>query len=90
MAAPRLPATTIPRRASLWHAARGAVLTTLGYDNASRLTSIGDDLAGTGADITSSFAYSPAKQLTSFGRTNDSYAYAAYVADAKDATRSTD
>jgi len=66
-----------------WHAARGAVLTTLGYDNAARLTSIGDDLAGTTADITSSFGYNPAKQLTSFARNNDSYAYAAYVADTK-------
>lgn len=66
-----------------WHAARGAVLTTLGYDNASRLTSIVDDLAGTGADVTSSFGYNSARQLISVGRTNDSYAFAAYVQEAK-------
>jgi RHS repeat-associated protein len=62
-----------------WHAARGAVLTTYGYDDISRLTSLGDDLSGTSADIASSFGYNYASQITSFGRSNTGYAYAAYT-----------
>jgi RHS repeat-associated protein len=70
-------------KGQLWHAARGAVLTTYGYDGVSRLTSLADDLSGTGADITSSFAYNYASQITSVGRNNDSYAYTAYLAETK-------
>jgi len=66
-----------------WHAARGAVLTTYGYDGLSRLASLQDDLSGTAADVTSTFGYNPASQITSFGRSNTSYAYAGYVTDTK-------
>ncbi|WP_332712840.1 RHS repeat domain-containing protein [Sphingomonas sp. ZT3P38] len=62
-----------------WHAARGAVLTTYGYDDISRLASLSDDLSGTSADITETFGYNPASQITSIGRSNDSYAHVGYT-----------
>jgi RHS repeat-associated protein len=62
-----------------WHAARGVVLTTYGYDDVSRLASLSDDLAGTSADVTSTFGYNPASQITSLDRSNDSYVYAGYT-----------
>ncbi|THD38312.1 MAG: hypothetical protein E7773_00735 [Sphingomonas sp.] len=56
---------------------RGGVVTTFGYDPISRLSSLFDDLAGgTTNDITSTFSYSPANQLTSRIRSNTSYAFA--------------
>jgi RHS repeat-associated protein len=62
-----------------WHAARGAVLTTYGYDDVSRLASLSDDLSGTNADNTATFGYNPASQITSFGRSNSSYVHVGYT-----------
>jgi RHS repeat-associated protein len=58
---------------------RGAVTTTLVYDAVSRPQSWTDDLAGTASDVTSTFAYNPANQITSKSRSNDSYAYTGYL-----------
>lgn len=60
--------------------ARGAVLSTYGYDLASRLTSLADDLSGTTADVTTTFAYNPANQMITRARSNDGYAFAGYTA----------
>jgi len=60
-------------------ATRGGVLTTYGYDAASRLKSIKDDLAGTASDILTTFGdnlqngYNPADQITRLIRSNDAY-----------------
>ena len=59
--------------------ARGAVLTTYGYDPVSRLASMGDDLAGTTYDVTSTFAYSPSNQIVTQTRDNGLYAFTGYV-----------
>lgn len=59
--------------------ARGAVLTTYGYDPVSRLSSLTDDFVGTAGDVTSTFAYNPASQIVSKTRTNDSYAFPGYA-----------
>ncbi|MEG3150223.1 RHS repeat-associated core domain-containing protein [Sphingomonas sp. ZT3P38] len=59
--------------------ARGAVLSTYGYDAASRLSSLTDDLSGTAADVASTFAYNPASQMVTRTRSNDTYAFAGYV-----------
>jgi RHS repeat-associated protein len=66
-----------------WHAARGAVLTTYGYDDVSRLNSLADDLSGTTADITTTIGYNSASQIVSFGRNKDSYVYTAYLPETK-------
>jgi RHS repeat-associated protein len=58
---------------------RGAVTTTLGYDTVSRPASWADDLAGTTSDVTSTFAYNPASQIATRTRSNDAYAFNAYV-----------
>ena len=58
---------------------RGAVTTTLGYDPVSRPTSWTDDLAGATSDVTSTFAYNPASQIVTKTRSNDTYAFNAYV-----------
>jgi RHS repeat-associated protein len=58
---------------------RGAVTTTLGYDPVSRPTSWTDDLTGTTSDVTSTFAYNPASQMVTKTRSNDAYAFNAYV-----------
>ncbi len=58
---------------------RGAVTTTLGYDTVSRPTSWADDLAGTTSDVTSTFGYNPASQIVTRTRSNDAYAFNAYV-----------
>jgi len=58
---------------------RGAVTTTLLYDAVSRPQSWTDDLAGTASDVTSTFAYNPANQITSKSRSNNSYAYTGYL-----------
>ncbi len=57
---------------------RAGVTTGYGYDHAARLASIADNLAGTASDVTSTFGYSPASQMTSRIRTNNSYAFASY------------
>jgi RHS repeat-associated protein len=64
------------RRAS---ATRGAVTTTYTYDAISRLASLADDPAGTTEDVTSTFVYNPASQITTKTRSNDAYAFSGYV-----------
>ena len=51
------------------------VVTAYGVDPVSRLTSLSHDLAGTSYDLTKTFAYSPASQITSETRSNDAYAW---------------
>jgi RHS repeat-associated protein len=58
---------------------RNNVSTTFGYDAVSRLASLADDLPGTTGDVTSTFAYNPASQLTSKTRSNNAYAFTGYV-----------
>ncbi|HEY0314339.1 MAG TPA: RHS repeat-associated core domain-containing protein [Allosphingosinicella sp.] len=45
------------------------------YDNASRLTQLVEDVAGTSYDQTLGFSYNPASQITSNTRSNDNYAW---------------
>ena len=49
-----------------------------GYDSASRLASLGEDLAGTSADLTQSFTYNPASQIATATRSNDAYAWSSH------------
>ena len=56
-------------------ATRGAVTSGYGYDAAGRLRTLGDDLAGTARDVTTTLGYNPAAQITSMTRDNDAYAY---------------
>lgn len=59
---------------------RGGVSTTYTYDPALRLASWSDNLAGTAADVTTSFtAYNPANQVLTRSRNNDTYAYTGYT-----------
>ena len=58
---------------------RGAVTTTYGYDGILRPTSIADDMAGTNGDETETLGYSPASQIVTDTRSNDAYAFNAYV-----------
>jgi RHS repeat-associated protein len=53
---------------------RGAVVTSYSYQPNTLLASITDPLTGTG-QVTTTFAYNPANQLTSRMRTNDAYAF---------------
>ncbi|MFL6845525.1 MAG: RHS repeat-associated core domain-containing protein [Allosphingosinicella sp.] len=61
------------RRASLTRG-DGSVLS-YGYDAVSRLTSLADNLVGTTYDQTLGFGYTPASQIASNTRSNDSYAW---------------
>ena len=62
------------RRASI---ARGnGTTTSYGYDNASRLTALTQDLAGTVDDQTFGFSYTAASQLSQRITANDNYAWA--------------
>jgi RHS repeat-associated protein len=56
-------------------------VTTYGVDNVSRLTSLSHNLDGstTTNDVTTTFNYSPANQITSQTRTNDLYAWGAHA-----------
>lgn len=53
----------------------GAAASSYGYDSASRLSSHGHDLAGTGGDVTSGFTYAPSRQLATRTNSNAAYAY---------------
>ncbi|HEX9946130.1 MAG TPA: RHS repeat-associated core domain-containing protein [Allosphingosinicella sp.] len=46
------------------------------YDAVSRPTSMGEDLAGSGDDLTLGFTWNPASQIATATRSNDSYAWA--------------
>ncbi len=50
-------------------------VTSYGYDAVSRLSSLGQDLAGTAYDLTLGFAYNPASQIVSTTRSNDAFAW---------------
>jgi RHS repeat-associated protein len=58
---------------------RGGVTTNAAYDPVSRLASLSDDLAGTVYDVATSFAYNPASQVVSKGRSNGLYAFDGYT-----------
>ncbi|MET4899037.1 RHS repeat domain-containing protein, partial [Sphingomonadaceae bacterium jetA1] len=58
---------------------RGLVSSGYGYDAISRLASLSDDLAGTADDVTTTFEYNPASQITAKTRSNDGYAFTGYV-----------
>ena len=51
------------------------VSVTYGYDAVSRLQSLGANLAGSVNDLTHSFSYNPASEVTSLNRSNDNYAF---------------
>lgn len=54
--------------------------TSLGYDGVSRLASLSDAFTSSGYNVTSSFSYNPASQITSRSRSNTAYSHAGYVA----------
>jgi RHS repeat-associated protein len=58
---------------------RSGVSTVFGYDNVERPSSWADNLAGTTFDVTTTFAYNPANQISTRTRTNDTYAFTGYV-----------
>lgn len=58
---------------------RGGVASAYGYDAASRLTSLSNDLAGVASDVTTTLGYSPASQIIAKARGNDAYGFAGYV-----------
>jgi RHS repeat-associated protein len=49
------------------------------YDNASRLATQTNDLASTANDLTQTFAYNPASQISSVTRSNDLYAWTGHA-----------
>ncbi|MEN5231120.1 hypothetical protein [Brevundimonas naejangsanensis] len=49
------------------------VSSTYGYDGAGRLISLSHDVGGTAADVTYTYAYNPAGQITSKTTSNDAY-----------------
>ena len=49
------------------------------FDGASRLASLGNDLAGSASDLSQTFAYNPAGQIVSATRSGDAYAWAGHV-----------
>jgi YD repeat-containing protein len=51
------------------------VVTSYGYDAASRLTSLGHDLAGTAGDLSLAFGYNPAGEMVGRTDSNDAYAF---------------
>ena len=55
--------------------AGGVASGSYGIDAANWLSSLGRNLAGSAADVTSTFAYNPAGQLDSETRSNDAYAF---------------
>ncbi|WP_342248767.1 RHS repeat-associated core domain-containing protein [Sphingomonas sp. OTU376] len=64
------------RRSGEW---RGAVYSSYGFDQISRLQSINHDLVGSSYDVATNFGYNPAGQIVSRSRTNNSYAFTGYV-----------
>ena len=53
-------------------------VTSFGYDPVSRLNVLTHDLAGTASDVTWNFTFTPASQIGSVTRNNDSYAWTAH------------
>ena len=52
------------------------VVSSYGFNGASRLTSLANNLAGTAQDVTSTFTFNPVDQIASKVRNNDAYAWA--------------
>jgi RHS repeat-associated protein len=89
---PYIPATNDWIIIRYWYNAQGQRLSTVRgvgvvgftsvdyYDPALRLTAINNDLPGTANDLSTALGYNPAGQITSFIRTNDSYAWPASLA----------
>src|SRR5438045_2079853 len=65
---------------------RGASQTSYTYDPVSRLASDTQTFASGTLNTTATFGYNPASQITSQSRTNDAYAFTAYVAATKSYT----
>ncbi|WP_322966064.1 RHS repeat-associated core domain-containing protein [Sphingomonas fuzhouensis] len=65
------------RRTSLSRA--NGTMTSYAYDPASRLSQLTQDLAGSANDLTVTFGYNPAGQITSRSASNDGYAWTAGV-----------
>jgi RHS repeat-associated protein len=62
-----------------WGEWRGAIFSSYGYDPISRLNGTGSDLAGTAYDVTTTFGYNPASQITSRTRSNAAYSFTGYA-----------
>lgn len=79
-----MPMDPVGRNAALYRWVNGgwstALATSYGYDGVSRLASIGHTFAGGGNNITMTFGYNAADQITRLSRSNDSYAFTGYVA----------
>lgn len=74
--------TTYDAKGRISNQQRGGVVTTIVYDPIARPLTWSDNLTESTAptgDVTSTFAYNPANQITSKARTNDAYAFANYV-----------
>jgi RHS repeat-associated protein len=61
------------RRASITFG--NGTVKTYTYDAASRIASLGADLAGTTSDQTAAFTYNPASQIAGLSKSNDTYAW---------------
>ncbi|MBX3564032.1 MAG: hypothetical protein KF730_05580 [Sphingomonas sp.] len=61
-----------------WNGSGWGNYTAYGYDGISRLSSSASDLAGTGYDVTATFAYNPASQVVTRTRDNNAYAFTDY------------
>ena len=66
---------SLGRLTSLIRQQNGGTATTYGYDAVGRLTGMTNDLAGTGNDVTWSFAYNPASQIMTQGASSTTYDY---------------
>lgn len=65
-----------------WTQTRLGVATTWGYDSATRLQSWAENLAGSTADISTTFTYNAANQIGTRTRDNTSYDFTAYAGGA--------
>ncbi len=60
--------------------------TAYGYDTISRLTSAANVVTSSGYNVTSTFGYNPANQVTTRSRSNDAYAFSGYVSVSRNYT----
>lgn len=60
-------------------AMNGAVTTSLGYDNVGRFTSLSNNIAASAWNSSWTFAYNSASQIVSNDRSNDAFAFTAFV-----------
>jgi len=59
--------------------AAGPTMTAWGYDGIGRLTSLAHDFAGATHDVTTTFGYNPASQVTNRSVSNDAYRFTDHV-----------